>query len=329
MKNYDDLQRFKEKTQTNHIQFKDMSDQLQKRGRSADWAIIRQLTQSAEGGVLDNAASAFRSVPQAVDPQAFAHHGTATPPARTDSPSVPAGATQPLPATTSSAVRSGGLLNALAAMATADAPARQAPLSPVTAPPVASADPAPFSAEARATIRPGGNDLPGALSAMPTAGVAVSSLGAAAPPSAASADPAPFSAEGRATIRPGGNDLLGALSAMPAAGVAVSSPGAAAPSSAPPVSSPTVTMQPLRQPAPASAADSGSPRGERGVFDALASAAGQRPPGAAAFSGASPSAPSLRPAGAFRQLFSAQPDAASDSKDLLLQPLLEKIASCR
>ncbi|WP_312241901.1 cellulose biosynthesis protein BcsO [Pantoea sp.] len=42
MNNYDDLQRFKEKTQTIDIAFKDMSGQAQETSRS-QWALIRQL----------------------------------------------------------------------------------------------------------------------------------------------------------------------------------------------------------------------------------------------------------------------------------------------
>jgi len=43
MKNYDDLQRFKEKTQTLDIAFKDMSGQLQEPAENSQWALIRQL----------------------------------------------------------------------------------------------------------------------------------------------------------------------------------------------------------------------------------------------------------------------------------------------
>ncbi len=43
MKNYDDLQRFKEKTQTLDIAFKDMSGQLQELAENSQWALIRQL----------------------------------------------------------------------------------------------------------------------------------------------------------------------------------------------------------------------------------------------------------------------------------------------
>ncbi|MGK3144006.1 cellulose biosynthesis protein BcsO [Pantoea sp. C2G6] len=43
MKNYDDLQRFKEKTQTLDIAFKDMSGQTQEAAEQSKWALIRQL----------------------------------------------------------------------------------------------------------------------------------------------------------------------------------------------------------------------------------------------------------------------------------------------
>ncbi|MFS2221573.1 cellulose biosynthesis protein BcsO [Pantoea sp. B65] len=42
MKSYDDLQRFKEKTQTNNIKFKDMSEQSLE-SATTNWAIIKQL----------------------------------------------------------------------------------------------------------------------------------------------------------------------------------------------------------------------------------------------------------------------------------------------
>ncbi|WP_442798574.1 cellulose biosynthesis protein BcsO [Pantoea vagans] len=52
--NYDDLQRFKEKTQTLDIDFKDMSGQAQEAAEHSKWALIRQLAkedhQSSLGG---------------------------------------------------------------------------------------------------------------------------------------------------------------------------------------------------------------------------------------------------------------------------------------
>ncbi|WP_130833089.1 cellulose biosynthesis protein BcsO [[Erwinia] mediterraneensis] len=47
MNNYDDLQRFKEKTQTLDIAFKDMSGQTHETSRS-QWALIRQLENSEQ-----------------------------------------------------------------------------------------------------------------------------------------------------------------------------------------------------------------------------------------------------------------------------------------
>ena len=47
MKNYDDLQRFKEKTQTLDIAFKDMSGQSQEADQS-QWALLRQLASDDE-----------------------------------------------------------------------------------------------------------------------------------------------------------------------------------------------------------------------------------------------------------------------------------------
>ena len=43
MKNYDDLQRFREKTQTLDIDFKDMSGHAQEAAEHSKWALIRQL----------------------------------------------------------------------------------------------------------------------------------------------------------------------------------------------------------------------------------------------------------------------------------------------
>lgn len=43
MKDYDDLQRFKEKTHTLDIAFKDMSGQRQESAGNSQWALIRQL----------------------------------------------------------------------------------------------------------------------------------------------------------------------------------------------------------------------------------------------------------------------------------------------
>ncbi|MFG1174639.1 cellulose biosynthesis protein BcsO [Erwiniaceae bacterium CAU 1747] len=67
MKSYDDLQRFKEKTQTNHIEFKDMSEQSLHYD-SSNWAIIKQLLNDGSDPVLDKSQRIDIVVPQPVDP---------------------------------------------------------------------------------------------------------------------------------------------------------------------------------------------------------------------------------------------------------------------
>jgi len=70
MKSYDDLQRFKEKTQTNHIEFKDMSDQM-RHADSPNWAIIRQLMNAGAESALGNGQRIDVAAPQPADARAF------------------------------------------------------------------------------------------------------------------------------------------------------------------------------------------------------------------------------------------------------------------
>lgn len=77
MKSYDDLQRFKEKTQTNHIEFKDMSEQT-KNSDSANWAIIRQLMNDGAAPTLGNGQSVDVAAPQPVAEDAFSRPSTIT-----------------------------------------------------------------------------------------------------------------------------------------------------------------------------------------------------------------------------------------------------------
>jgi len=70
MKNYDDLQRFKDKTRTGAIDFKDMSAKTQQLNTSS-WAIIKQLSGNSDDSVLAQAGSVAVPVPQAVKPGAF------------------------------------------------------------------------------------------------------------------------------------------------------------------------------------------------------------------------------------------------------------------
>ncbi len=67
MKNYDDLQRFKDKTRTGDINFKDLSAQ-NKQASNSGWAIINQLAGVDSDAVLAKAGSVAVPVPQAVKP---------------------------------------------------------------------------------------------------------------------------------------------------------------------------------------------------------------------------------------------------------------------
>lgn len=70
MKNYDDLQRFKDKTRTGAIEFKDMSAQNQNLNHS-HWAIIKQLSGDNEDSSLAQGGSVSLPIPQAVRPGEF------------------------------------------------------------------------------------------------------------------------------------------------------------------------------------------------------------------------------------------------------------------
>lgn len=67
MKDYDDLQRFKDKTRTGDIHFKDLSAQ-NKQASNSGWAIINQLAGVDSDAALAKAGSVTVPVPQAVKP---------------------------------------------------------------------------------------------------------------------------------------------------------------------------------------------------------------------------------------------------------------------
>ncbi|MFP2505768.1 cellulose biosynthesis protein BcsO [Buttiauxella gaviniae] len=71
MKNYDDLQRFKDKTRTGAIEFKDMSAQNQQ-SEASSWTIIKQLMNAGDDdSVLAQAGSISVPAPQAVKADEF------------------------------------------------------------------------------------------------------------------------------------------------------------------------------------------------------------------------------------------------------------------
>lgn len=80
MNHYDDLQRFKDKTRTQSLEFKDLSAQSAARERG-DWAILDQLSpQTKKETTLAAGGSVSQVVPQPVSADAFVPHDV--PPAR-------------------------------------------------------------------------------------------------------------------------------------------------------------------------------------------------------------------------------------------------------
>lgn len=79
MNHYDDLQRFKDKTRTQHLDFKDLSSQNQG-SEQGNWAIINQLSPATEESTLAMGGHVSAAIPQAVNPEIFAVNPT-TPPA--------------------------------------------------------------------------------------------------------------------------------------------------------------------------------------------------------------------------------------------------------
>ena len=101
MKNYDDLQRFKEKTQTLDIDFKDMSGQAQDVGHS-QWAIMRQLA-SDDAPELGRGQRIDLPQPQPIRGDEFMASAVAAPaaaPAVTVVPPLPAAAMPPIASVT-------------------------------------------------------------------------------------------------------------------------------------------------------------------------------------------------------------------------------------
>ncbi|MTD28087.1 cellulose biosynthesis protein BcsO [Erwinia sorbitola] len=70
MKSYDDLERFKQKTHTNHIEFKDMSEQVLN-SDTTNWTVIKQLLNEGAGSVLNNSQLINRPAPQPVAADTF------------------------------------------------------------------------------------------------------------------------------------------------------------------------------------------------------------------------------------------------------------------
>ena len=67
MNHYDDLQRFKEKTRTRSLKFKDLSSEAAA-GEKGDWVILNQLIPAEEESSLAMGGSVSLPVPQSIVP---------------------------------------------------------------------------------------------------------------------------------------------------------------------------------------------------------------------------------------------------------------------
>ncbi len=190
MKSYDDLQRFKEKTQTNHIEFKDMSEQT-KNSDSANWAIIKQLMNDGAESTLGNGQRIDVPAPQPIAEDSLdALLGQAAqpvqPPVQQPKPPhqppthAPSHSVAPLVAKPAAAQIGGSLLDSISASLKPAPVAEPAPepqaVNPVNEAqhPLASAQPA-FAAQAAAqpapaaAVAPAASPLMASLSSLPTA----------------------------------------------------------------------------------------------------------------------------------------------------------------
>ncbi|WP_455863564.1 cellulose biosynthesis protein BcsO [Pantoea agglomerans] len=188
MKSYDDLQRFKEKTQTNHIEFKDMSEQT-KNSDSANWAIIKQLMNDGAESALGNGQRIDVPAPQPIAEDSLdALLGQAAQPVQpVQQPKPqhqppthgPSHSVAPLVAKPAAAQIGASLLDSISASLKPAPVAEPAPEPQAVNPfneaqnPLASAQPA-FAAQAAAqpapaAVAPAASPLMASLSSLPTA----------------------------------------------------------------------------------------------------------------------------------------------------------------
>ncbi|ROP56303.1 cellulose biosynthesis protein BcsO [Enterobacter sp. BIGb0383] len=70
MHHYDDLQRFKDKTRTSTLTFRDLSSQNRNR-EQGNWSIVNQMATGPGTVSLAKGGNVTQPIPQAVDPQTF------------------------------------------------------------------------------------------------------------------------------------------------------------------------------------------------------------------------------------------------------------------
>lgn len=160
MKHYDDLQRFKDKTRTGAINFKDMSAQTQT-ADSGRWAIIKQLNQNPDDdNALSHADSVSVPAPQSVKADEFDIRHAKPAPAPAVAP--PAAGQSTIMASVASSVAS--TLFEQLSPAPAAQPRAPAPVPPPSPPPRQQAEAVPFNklfaAKAAPAATHAGKDLP-------------------------------------------------------------------------------------------------------------------------------------------------------------------------
>ncbi|WLS79070.1 cellulose biosynthesis protein BcsO [Erwinia pyri] len=288
MKSYDDLQRFKEKTQTNHIEFKDMSDQTMN-SDAANWAIIKQLINEGSEAALGNGQLTDIAAPQPIAGDTFTAPHTSLQALLTQPHSL-----RPQPVAEAS-VQPHSVAAFVAKPAAAQIGASLLESISASLKPVATEEPAPAEPESAAV--PSAQASNSLAAANPLAAAqTVNSLAAAQA----------FNPLAAQTVNP----LAAAQAANPLAAARTVNPLAAAQSTGPAPASSLMASLPV---APSAAT--------------TPSAAVTSQPAAAAQN--APAQPTADQPPRFRQLFSSEPASGAISKDTLLQPLLERIASCR
>ncbi|MFH3078589.1 cellulose biosynthesis protein BcsO [Klebsiella sp. KE9038] len=138
MNHYDDLQRFKEKTRTHSLKFKDLSSEAAA-GEKGDWVILNQLIPAEEESSLAMGGSVSLPVPQRVPADMFHQVERAVvqtapaPSAPAPALSIPPSAPQPVPVTDRMAVVPAATVSRPAAQPIPVPPARPRPAIAPTA----------------------------------------------------------------------------------------------------------------------------------------------------------------------------------------------------
>ncbi|HFP9389071.1 TPA: cellulose biosynthesis protein BcsO [Raoultella planticola] len=145
MNHYDDLQRFKEKTRTQSLDFKDLSSHAAAR-EQGDWVILNQLSPGEEKeSSLAMGGSVSLPIPQPVPTDMF--HWVEAQPAHTPLPSSPVAPAPVMPPPVSVSAPHDPLSVAENTRVAEPAPAMAVPLAPA---PAVAPDPAPAVASAPA-----------------------------------------------------------------------------------------------------------------------------------------------------------------------------------